>query len=65
MNAKELRDKSIGELNASLFDLVRQRATNRIQRATGQVNQSHMAGQIRRDIARVKTVIAEKLREPK
>jgi large subunit ribosomal protein L29 len=65
MDAKELREKNITDLNASLLDLSRQQATNRIQRATGQVNQTHIANQIRKNIARVKTVIGEKLRESK
>ncbi|MBT5228761.1 MAG: 50S ribosomal protein L29 [Methylococcales bacterium] len=63
MNAKELREKSLDDLNVSLLELCKERANNRIQRATGQINQTHIAKQIKNDIARVKTVIGEKLRE--
>ncbi|EAR07282.1 50S ribosomal protein L29 [Reinekea blandensis] len=60
MNAKDLRDKSVEELNSTLLDLLRDQFKYRMQKATGQLNQAHLLGQVRKDIARVKTVLNEK-----
>ncbi len=60
MKAQELRDKSVEELQQSLLDLLKDQFNLRMQKATGQLAQSHLLGQVRRDIARVKTVINEK-----
>jgi large subunit ribosomal protein L29 len=60
MNAKDLREKSVEELNSTLLDLLRDQFKYRMQKATGQLSQSHLLGQVRKDIARVKTVLNEK-----
>ncbi|WP_106475544.1 50S ribosomal protein L29 [Phytohalomonas tamaricis] len=60
MKAQELRDKSVGSLQEQLFELLREQFNLRMQKATGQLNQSHLLKQVRRDIARVKTVLNEK-----
>ena len=60
MKASELRDKSAEELQAQLRDLYKDQFNNRMQSATGQLGQVHMLKAVRRDIARVKTIIAEK-----
>ena len=60
MKANELRDKSVEELQAQLRDLYKDHFNNRMQNATGQLGQVHMLKAVRRDIARVKTIIAEK-----
>lgn len=60
MNAKDLREKSVEELNSTLLDLLRDQFKYRMQKATGQLNQAHLLGQVRKDIARVKTVLNEK-----
>ena len=60
MKANELRDKSVEELQAQLRDLYKDQFNNRMQSATGQLGQVHMLKAVRRDIARVKTIIAEK-----
>ena len=60
MKAQELRDKSVEELQQSLLDLLKDQFNLRMQKATGQLAQSHLLGQVRRDIARVKTVLNEK-----
>lgn len=60
MNAKDLREKSVEELNSTLLDLLRDQFKYRMQKATGQLTQSHLLGQVRKDIARVKTVLNEK-----
>ena len=60
MNAKELRGKSADELNNELASLLRAHFALRMQVATQQSNKTADLGKIRRDIARVKTVMREK-----
>jgi len=60
MNAKDLREKSVDELNSTLLDLLRDQFKYRMQKATGQMTQTHLLPQVRKDIARVKTVLNEK-----
>ncbi len=60
MKASELRDKSVEELNAELLGLLREQFNLRMQHATGQLNQTHQLKQVRRNIARVKTIITSK-----
>ena len=60
MNGKDLREKSVEELNSTLLDLLRDQFKYRMQKATGQLSQTHLLGQVRKDIARVKTVLNEK-----
>ncbi len=60
MKAAELREKSVEELNAQLIELLRDQFNYRMQLTTGQLQQTHVMKQTRRDIARVKTAIAEK-----
>jgi large subunit ribosomal protein L29 len=60
MNAAELREKSLEDLNKNLLELLKEQFNLRMQKATGQLNQTHLQQQVRRDIARVKTVLAEK-----
>ena len=60
MKASELREKSIEELNAELLELLREQFNYRMQASTGQLAQTHMLRTVRRNIARVKTIITEK-----
>ncbi|GGW72598.1 MULTISPECIES: 50S ribosomal protein L29 [Alishewanella] len=60
MKASELKTKSVEELNAELLGLLREQFNLRMQAATGQLAQSHLLKQVRRDIARVKTILTEK-----
>ena len=60
MKASELRDKSEVELKESLLKLLRDQFNLRMQKGSGQLGQSHLLGQTRRDIARVRTVLREK-----
>lgn len=55
-----LRDKSPQELRESLEGLQREQYLLRMQKATGQLGQTHLAQATRREIARIKTVLAEK-----
>ncbi len=60
MNTVELREKSVDELNQELLDLLKEQFNLRMQKSSGQLAQSHLLGQVRRDIARIKTVLNEK-----
>jgi len=60
MNASELKAKSIEELNAELLSLLREQFNYRMQASTGQLAQTHLLRTVRRNIARVKTIITEK-----
>ena len=59
MKATELREKSEEQLNEQLLDLLRDQFNLRMQKATGQLTQSHLLSQGKRDIARVKTVLKQ------
>lgn len=58
MDIKELRQKSADELKAHLLDLRKEQFSLRMQKATGQLSQSHTIRNVRREIAQVKTLMA-------
>lgn len=60
MIARELKDKSVDELKEMLVELRKEQFNLRMQKATDQTNQSHTLKIVRRNIARVKTVLTEK-----
>ncbi|MCK9237666.1 50S ribosomal protein L29 [Thiopseudomonas acetoxidans] len=60
MKANELREKTVEQLKEQLLQLLRDQFNLRMQKATGQLSQSHLLTQVRRDIARVKTVLNQK-----
>ena len=60
MNASELRKKDQAELKDELLDLLREQFNLRMQRASGQLNKGHLLRNVRRNIARVKTVLNQK-----
>ncbi|MDV6327243.1 50S ribosomal protein L29 [Idiomarina sp. PL1-037] len=60
MKASELKDKTVEQLQEELLGMRREQFNLRMQAATGQLNQTHMMKQVRRDIARVKTILNEK-----
>ncbi len=57
MKASELRDKSQAELREALNDLLKEQFNLRMQRGTGQLARPHLMKEVRRNIARVKTVM--------
>lgn len=57
MKASELRNKSTDELRQELKDLLRAQFSLRMQVATQQTNKTHELRRVRRDIARVRTVL--------
>ena len=60
MKASELRTKSVDELNKELLDLLRAKFGMRMQLATQQLSNTSQMSKVRRDIARVRTLIREK-----
>ena len=60
MKASELRQKSAKELNKELLDLLKAQFSLRMQHATQQLNNNSQLGKVRRDIARVRTLLREK-----
>ncbi|GGG40036.1 50S ribosomal protein L29 [Caldovatus sediminis] len=62
MKIGEVRAKSRDELQATLLDLRKEQFNLRFQRATGQLEAVSRIRQVRRDIARVKTVMNERRR---
>ncbi len=60
MKASELRDKSVEDLSKELNGLLREQFNLRMQKGTGQLSKPHRVGQVRREIARVKTILNEK-----
>jgi len=59
MEAQELRNKSVDELNEELVQLRREQFNLRMQQATGELARHTEHGRVRKDIARIKTVLAE------
>lgn len=60
MKAEELRELTEGELQGRLEQLREEQFNYRMQKATGQLGQPHLATVVRKDIARIKTLLAEK-----
>jgi len=60
MNAAEIRSKSSDELKDELLKLRKEAFNLRFQQASGQLENTARVRQVRRDIARIKTVIGEK-----
>ena len=62
MNAKDVRAKSTDELNAELDQLAKEQFNLRFQRASGQLENTARVREVRRTIARIKTVLDERQR---
>ncbi len=60
MDAKELRDKTPDELRTQLESLKKEAFNLRFQKATGAIENTARIRQVRRDVARVKTVLNQK-----
>ncbi len=61
MTAKELNEKSVDELKDELLGLLKEQFNLRMQNATGQLSSSSQLKKVRRTIARVKTIIRQKV----
>jgi len=62
MNVSELRQKSAVELDEELNGVLKEQFNLRMQQGSGQLARPHLMKQARRNVARIKTVIAEKNR---
>lgn len=60
MNLQELREGTDEELREELMRLTKEQFNLRMQKANGQLGQTHLIREARREIARVKTVLLEK-----
>ena len=61
MSAKNLHDKSVEQLNADLVSLLKAQFGLRMQAATNQLQKSSELKKVRREIARVKTILGQKV----
>ena len=61
----ELREKSADELQAHLVELHKEQFSLRMQKATGQLDKTHDARRVRREIARVNTLLGQHAGEQK
>ena len=59
MNANDLRQKSAQELKQAMDDLLREQFNLRMQKGSGQLARPDQVKKVRRDIARIKTVMNE------
>ena len=60
MKARELQGKSDAELREELASLLKAQFSLRMQKATQQLSNTSQLGKVRRDIARVRTVLVQK-----
>ena len=63
MKASELRAKTAADLNKELNELLKAQFSLRMQLATQQLNNTSEIKKVRRDIARVRTLIGEKAKK--
>jgi large subunit ribosomal protein L29 len=57
MDIKDLRQKTQDELKTHLLDLRKEQFSMRMQKATGQLTQTHQVRNVRREIAQVKQLL--------
>ncbi len=62
MKARELRGKSSEELQTELQSLLKAQFSLRMQKATQQLSNTSQIKKVRRDIARVRTLLSEKVK---
>ncbi|MBU0595020.1 MAG: 50S ribosomal protein L29 [Gammaproteobacteria bacterium] len=63
MKASELKAKSAEELKQEMVELLRAQFSLRMQLSTQQSNKVDQLGKVRKDIARVRTIMSEKARQ--
>jgi large subunit ribosomal protein L29 len=63
MNAQDMREKNEIELREELTGLLREQFNLRMQRGIGQLASPHDLYRVRKDIARIKTVMNEKKKD--
>ncbi len=65
MKAEHIRGLSADQLKDKLADLKKEQFNLRFQKATGQLEKSSRINEVRKDIARIKTIAAQKAAEAK
>ena len=60
MKANDLRSKSVEELKQEHLSLLEQQFKQWMKKASGQLSKTHEMGVVRRDIARINTILKEK-----
>ena len=60
MKASELKEKSVEELQQTQIELLEEQFKLRMKSASGRISKTHELGTVRRNIARVKTILREK-----
>ena len=65
MKAEEVRGLTADQLKDKLADLKKEQFNLRFQKATGQLEKSSRINEVRKDIARVKTIACQKAAEAK
>ena len=60
MKGSELREKSVEELNGVLLEQLKDQFKLRMHASSGQLTQTHLLAQVRKDIARIKTALRQK-----
>jgi len=60
MNIEDVRGMTADQLTDGLANLKKEQFNLRFQAATGQMEKSHRVGEVRKDIARIKTVMRQK-----
>jgi large subunit ribosomal protein L29 len=60
MKTTELRKKTTDQLNSELEALLKEQFNLRMQKGVGQTPAPHLFGNVRKQIARVKTILTEK-----
>lgn len=61
ITAKEYREKSVADLQVELLELRREQFNLRMQDGIGQASKNHLFGNVRKNIARLKTIVNEKI----
>jgi large subunit ribosomal protein L29 len=60
MKIEDVRGMTPDQLNQALVNLKKEQFNLRFQKATGQIEKTHRVDQVRKDIARIKTVLRTK-----
>jgi len=63
MKSKDIRELSVAEIEKKIRDLRTELVNLRLRKQTGQVEKPHLLQEIRRDLARLQTILNEKAAE--
>ena len=63
MKASEIREMSVEDINKKIAELKHELFELRMKQSTGNLEKPHMINKLRKDVARLKTVLTEKLND--